>query len=117
MEIVFPSLISTTRIEPSSGQEKIASKDFDVVIYGNNISGVGVIEGLQKAYKDFDKLKIVFIGTEFLDQPQGATLDGICLEDFYGADERASGFYKEFRDLIIKEYTKLNSFVYERKNT
>ncbi len=85
-------------------EANIFSKEYDILIYGNNISGIGVIRGLEKSCSDFKNLKIALIGTA--DYQQGAISNGLCIEDLYEGDRTASGFYKEIRDAVIEEYKK-----------
>ena len=75
---------------------------YDVIIYGNNVSGAGVIRAITQGDNSGTKLKIAFIGTA--SYQQGAPSNGLSIEDLYSADTVATGFYKQFRDQVIQTY-------------
>ena len=93
---------STTTTVLVEEPEPTRVEDVDVIIYGTTSSGIGALRGLQLARGAFPgSLKVAVIAGG--PHMESTIAQGLAVEDLYGSGA-ASGFYKELRDSIVKEY-------------
>ncbi len=88
--------------EPEPQPEPTETCEVDVVIYGTTSSGIGALRSLQlarAAYPSPLTVAIVAGGPHM----ESTIAQGLAVEDLYGSNA-ASGFYREFRDAVMKEY-------------
>lgn len=92
----FPTTTSTIT-EPQAQH-----LDVDVVIYGTTTAGIGALRGLQLAKAAYPhNLRVAVVaGGPHIESP---IAQGLAVEDLYGP-ETASGFYREFRDAVLRDY-------------
>lgn len=96
------ALITTTSTVPDQELEHTHVQDVDVIIYGTTSSGIGALRGLQLARGVFpNPLKVAVIAGG--PHMESTIAQGLAVEDLYGSGA-ASGFYKELRDSIVRDY-------------
>lgn len=99
-------LIGSSEIFRRSAEvEVIPVHNFDVIVYGNNVSGIGVIRGISLTDTISPKLNVALVGTaRYIQSPM---CHGQSFEDQYDSEYVSNGFYKEISNAIKNEYSLL----------
>lgn len=96
-------LVNAIKVEESvQASSRLPAGDYDVIVYGNTIAAAGVVDAINKNDVTLPKMKVAILN--FSEYREDAVSNGLGLEDMFGGEAYATGFYSLFRNAVRDHY-------------